>query len=490
MRKFREYLIFERSREGKVGYSLPALDVPEVDVKQTLGERNVRIGLEGFPEVSEVEVVRHFTRLSQWNFGVDTGMYPLGSCTMKHNPKLNEELASLPGFTQSHPCMPDEDVQGTLKLIRTLETYLSEITGLPSCTLQPAAGAHGEYTGIMLIHAALRSKKLKRTTILVPDSAHGTNPATATLAGFEVKEVPSNDRGQVDMEALKAAVDENTAAMMITNPNTLGIFETQVREIADLLHAHGAYLYMDGANMNALVGKMRPGDAGVDVLHLNLHKTFSTPHGGGGPGSGPVCAIEEFDPFMPYPRSVMNPDGSYAFDWSREASIGKVHGWYGNFGVAIRALCWILSLGRHGLRKHTEHAVLNNNYLRKKLEPFFHLPYAEPTLHETVFTDKIQEAFGVTTMDIAKSLLDFGFHPPTIYFPLVVHGALMIEPTETESRGELDRFADAMADIARRAESDPESVKRAPVSLDIQRPDDTLAARKPVLRWEPQQNQG
>lgn len=485
MKPFREFLVFERSRPGKIGCPLPALDVPTVDCDQTLAGQT-RPELDIFPEITEVEVVRHFTRLSQWNFGIDQGMYPLGSCTMKHNPRINEAMAALPGLAESHPLAEDEHVQGCLELIAELQDHLCEITGLPYCSTQPAAGAHGEFTGILLIKALLDQKGEQRDTIIVPDSAHGTNPATASLCGFQVREVPSDEHGRVDVSQLEAMIDEKTAGMMITNPNTLGIFETNIAQIANLLHAKGAYLYMDGANMNALVGKTRPGDMGVDVLHLNLHKTFSTPHGGGGPGSGPICCSDELAPFLPTPRIARGADG--AFHWSEDhpLSIGKVHGWYGQFGVLVRALTWILTLGREGLVSHTENAVLNNNYLRKMLEPHYEIPYPEATLHETVFSDKRQQAHGVTTMDIAKSLLDYGFHPPTVYFPLVVHGALMIEPTETESRGELNRFARALIDISERAAKDPQSVLASPHLPQIQRPDETTAARHPILSWRPE----
>ena len=409
-------------------------------------------------------------------------MYPLGSCTMKHNPRINEAMAAIPGLAKTHPMAPSAHVQGCLQIMHTLGEYLSDITGLPGCSLQPAAGAHGEFTGILVIKALLESQGQNRKVVIVPDSAHGTNPATAALCGYDVKEVPSNEKGCVDLEAFRAMVNDQTACMMITNPNTLGIFENNIREIADILHENGAYLYMDGANMNALVGQAKPGDMGVDVLHLNLHKTFSTPHGGGGPGAGPICVSEALIPFLPKPW-IKKQDGSYSLDWSGEQSIGKVHGFYGQFGVLVRALTWILTLGKEGLKQHTEHAVLNNNYLRKLLEPHYHIPFPAATLHETVFNDKKQNEYGVTTMDIAKALLDYGFHPPTVYFPLVVSGALMIEPTETESRGEIKRFAEAMIEIAARSAQDPDGMHAAPTTTQIQRADETTAARNPILRW-------
>jgi glycine dehydrogenase subunit 2 len=485
MKSFREYLIFERSREGKVGCPLPAVGVPEADTATSLGSL-CREDIEDFPELSEVEVVRHFTRLSQWNHGLDEGMYPLGSCTMKHNPRSNEVMASLPGFTQAHPLMPDSAIQGCLRLMKQLEEALCQITGLPGCSLQPAAGAHGEFAGMLAIKALLNKKGENRPTVLVPDSAHGTNPATAAMCGFEVREVASDAQGCIDLAKLEAMVGADTAAMMITNPNTLGIFEKDIHRIAEILHRKNAYLYMDGANMNALVGKVRPAEMGVDVLHLNLHKTFSTPHGGGGPGAGPICVQSELIPFLPRPFILREADGRLRLDWQKGDSLGKVHGFHGQFGVLVRALSWILTLGGEGLIAHTEHAVLNNNYLRKMLEPHFHLPFAAPTLHETVFTDKLQAAAGVSTMDIAKNLLDYGFHPPTVYFPLVVSGAMMIEPTETESRGELNRFARAMIEIAELAREAPDQVHAAPHKTEIQRPDETNAARNPILRWTPQ----
>ena len=480
-----EWLIFERSREGKVGCTFPPLDVPELDPRETLGTENVRDELALFPQVSETEIARHFTRLSQWNFGVNQGMYPLGSCTMKYNPSLNETVANIPQLLNVHPLSQDKDCQGILRLMLLMESMLSEITGLKACSLQPAAGAHGEYTGLLAIRKALKNKGLDhRDTILIPDSAHGTNPATATLAGFKVKEVASNASGRIDMESLRQAVDEHTAGMMLTNPNTLGIFESNIHLIADLLHENDAYLYMDGANMNALVGKCKPGEMGVDVLHLNLHKTFSTPHGGGGPGAGPVCVCPELEPFLPNPRIKETPDGNLVFV-NEPDSVGRVHGWQGHIGVAIRGLCWILTLGAKGLREHTENAVLNNCYIRNGLKEHFYIPYPTETLHETVFSDKWQHDSGVSTMDIAKKLLDYGFHPPTVYFPLVVPGALMIEPTETESRGEMDRFIQAMVKIAGLAKTDPGEVTCAPLTTVIARVDETLAARNPVLRWQP-----
>jgi len=489
-----EPLIFQRSVSGKTGLDLPQLDVPAAT--DTRPAHLKRAGFDALPSVSEVEVIRHFTRLSKWNYGLDEGMYPLGSCTMKHNPRLNEKVASLPGFTQSHPMAQDAHVQGNLELIYELQSWLAEITGLPGVTLQPSAGAAGEYTGVMLIRAYHESHGRKRRVILIPDSAHGTNPATAAMAGYEVEEVPSQADGTISFEdvvdakgsvrkglrRLIAELGEDVAGMMVTNPNTLGVFEYRIQDIADALHSVDALLYMDGANMNALVGVARPGDFGVDVMHLNLHKTFSTPHGGGGPGAGPVTCSAALIPFLPRPVVVKNGD-TYLLEWDRPQSIGKVHTFFGNFGVLVRALTYCLSHGSDGLRAATLRAIVNANYIRKALEGTYHLEYATPTLHEVVFDDSFQTSKDVHTLDIAKRLLDYGFHPPTIYFPLIVHGALMIEPTESESQEELDAFIDAMRAIAKEAAEQPELLHQAPTSTPVRRLDETTAARKPVLRW-------
>ncbi len=480
-----EGLIFEKSSPGKRAYSLPPLDVPDVDPAHELGAVS-RTDLGNMPEVSEIEVIRHFTRLSTWNYGVDTGMYPLGSCTMKYNPRINEVAARLHELAEAHPYQPEKISQGALRILKTLSDCLVEICGMDAITLQPAAGAHGELTGILLIGAYLESKGNRRKKILIPDSAHGTNPATAAIAGYAVENLKSNDAGMVDLDALAAQVNEDVAALMLTNPNTLGVFERRIRRIADVLHAKGALLYMDGANMNALVGKTRPGDNGVDVMHLNLHKTFSTPHGGGGPGSGPVACKKILEPFLPVPLIVTKPDGALGFEYDRPQSIGRVRAFYGNFGMHIRALAYILANGADGLRLTTEDAVLNANYLRKKLEDVYDLPYKTPTLHEVVFSDRLQSKNGVKTGDIAKRLIDYGFHPYTVSFPLIVHGALMIEPTESESKEELDLFIEAMRAIAEEAEKTPDVVLQAPHTTRVSRLDEVMAARKPVLRWKPQ----
>jgi glycine dehydrogenase subunit 2 len=480
-----EALLFEISSPGKSAYQLPDLDVPDIEPAAALGARNVRAEIEGFPEVSEVEALRHFTRLSTWNYAIDLGLYPLGSCTMKYNPRVNEQAARVEGLAWAHPYQPESLSQGAMEIMAMLERALLEITGMDAVTLQPAAGAHGELTGILLIRALLESQGNPRKKILIPDSAHGTNPATAATAGYTVENIKSCRRGMVDVATLAAAVNEDVAALMITNPNTLGVFEADIVRAAEILHAKGALLYMDGANMNALVGVARPGDFGVDVMHLNLHKTFSTPHGGGGPGGGPVAVKQRLEPFLPVPR-LARAGERWTFDYNRPRSIGRVKAFYGNFGVVVRALAYIMAHGGEGLLKATMDAVLNANYIRKKLEPCYDLPQPEPCMHEVVFSDARQASRGVRTMDIAKRLIDYGFHPYTVSFPLIVHGAMMIEPTETESKRELDLFIDAMISIAREAEQDPDLVLKAPHGTRTSRVDEVGAARKPVLRWRPE----
>jgi glycine dehydrogenase subunit 2 len=482
-----EPLIFERSSPGKCGYQLPPLDVPDIDAADALGAANVRREIAGFPEVSEVEVIRHFTRLSTWNYAIDLGMYPLGSCTMKYNPRVNEAVARLDGLAWPHPYRPEGLAQGAMEVFVRLEQLLAEITGLDAVTLQPAAGAHGELTGILLVRAFLEAQGNPRKKILMPDSAHGTNPATAAMSGYAIENIASNEHGMIDVEQLSRLVTEDVAALMVTNPNTLGVFEENIVKVAGILHAKGAMVYMDGANMNALAGIARPGDFGVDVMHLNLHKTFSTPHGGGGPGGGPVAVRKHLEPFLPTPRIAITDDGAdttYSWDYDRPRSIGRVRAFYGNFGVLVRALAYILAHGGPGLRNATVDAVLNANYLRHKLQDRFELPYDRPNLHEVVFSDARQAAKGVRTGDMAKRLIDYGFHPYTVSFPMIVHGAMMIEPTETESKQELDLFVDAMRAIATEAEEDPELVVKAPHSTRTTRVDEVAAARKPVLRWK------
>ncbi|MEK7404219.1 MAG: aminomethyl-transferring glycine dehydrogenase subunit GcvPB [Acidobacteriota bacterium] len=477
-----EPLLFELSSPGKKGYQLPALDVPPVDPASALGVENVRREIEDFPEVSEVEAIRHFTRLSTWNYAIDLGMYPLGSCTMKYNPRLNELVARTEGLAWAHPYQPETLAQGCLEIMARLEAALAEITGMDAVTLQPAAGAHGELTGILLIRALLESRGNPRKKILIPDSAHGTNPATAAIAGYAVENIKSNGRGMIDIEAFPGQVDDEVAGLMITNPNTLGVFETNIGRIAEILHARGALLYLDGANMNALMGITRPGDCGVDVMHLNLHKTFSTPHGGGGPGSGPVAVKSHLDPFLPVPR-LKREGGQWTLDYDRPRSIGRVRAFYGNFGVLVRALAYILANGAEGLRAAAMDAVLNANYVRKGIEAHYEMPLREPSMHECVFSDERQARRGVRTGDIAKRLIDYGFHPYTVSFPLIVHGALMIEPTESESKRELDLFIDALVSIAKEVEDNPELVLKAPHNTRTSRVDEVTAARKPVLRW-------
>ena len=531
-----EALVFEKSSPGKRAYKMPPLDVPPVSAEELLGSA-VRKDRAELPELSEIEIIRHFTRLSTWNYAIDLGMYPLGSCTMKYNPRVNEFVSRIEGLAEAHPYRPDSLAQGILEVIDLLERCLLEITGMDAITLQPAAGAHGEFTGILLTRAWHQSQGNPRKKILIPDSAHGTNPATAAIVGYAVENLKSNSDGGIDVEALARQVDDETAALMLTNPSTLGVFENQIHKIADILHAKGALLYMDGANMNALMGKVRPGDFGVDVMHLNLHKTFSTPHGGGGPGSGPVACKAFLEPFLPIPVLVRNPPvtepcpdapswetenadpgpggcpplfraplpenekseevfesehlplnpegGTLRWDYDRPHSIGRMRAFYGNTGMFIRALAYILANGPDGLRQTTEDAVLNANYIRKKLEDLYELPYRTPSMHEVVFSDKRQAARGVKTGDIAKRLIDYGFHPYTVSFPLIVPGAMMIEPTESESLEELDLFIDAMRSIAKEVEQTPELVKTAPHSTRVSRLDEVQAARKPILRWRP-----
>lgn len=482
-----EGLLFEESRSGRVGYSIPALDVPARDMEALIDKRYFRDDdLDGMPELSEVDVIRHFTRLSTWNYGVDTGMYPLGSCTMKYNPRLNEHVARIEGFANLHPLTPAPFAQGALEVVRQLEECLSKITGLPAVTLQPAAGAHGELTGIMMIRAALSDRGNPRKKVLIPDSAHGTNPASAAISGYTVETVASNGDGGTDLGALERLMDDSVAAFMLTNPNTLGKFEQRIEEITRIVHSRGGFVYMDGANMNALVGVVRPAKFGIDIMHMNLHKTFSTPHGGGGPGAGPVAASAELEPFLPYPRVRQAHDGSLTLDFDRPKSVGRVRAFYGNFGMLVRALAYILTHGDEGLREMTETAVLNANYLAHRLKDVYDIPYPGRVMHEVVFSDKWQATHGVRNSDIAKRLIDYGFYPPTMSFPLIVQGAIMVEPTEAEGREELDFFIDAMKSISDEASTAPELLKRAPHTTKVGRLDEVTAARKPVLRWRPE----
>jgi len=471
---FNEPLLWELGKPGRSGFSLPRRDVEP----RPLDEELIGDGPD-FPDLSEVDVIRHFTRLSQWNFGVDSGMYPLGSCTMKYNPKTNEKQAAIPGFAAAHPMLPARLSQGTLALMYHLERYLAEVTGLPAVSLQPAAGAHGELTGMLIFHAYHAHKGKQRSKIIIPDTAHGTNPASAALCGFRPVPAKSNEQGILSPETVAELMDEETAGIMVTNPNTLGLFEENIRKISDIVHAKGGLVYGDGANMNAVMGIVNMTEVGIDVLHLNLHKTFSTPHGGGGPGAGPVCVTPELEPFLPSPRVVEN-DGRYELSEDFPLSVGKVHAFYGNYGVLIKTYSYILSMGRE-LKTASEYAVLSANYIKEKLKGTFDLPYDRPCMHECVFTDKDQEKYKVTTLDIAKRLMDYGFHPPTIYFPLVVHGALMIEPTETESKENIDRFIEALKTIAEEARDNPDLLRSAPQNPKLNRLDETAAARNPCL---------
>ena len=471
-----EPLLWEKGKEGRCGFSLPRRDVESYPVDEDLlGEGP------NFPDLSEVDIVRHYTRLSQWNFAVDSGMYPLGSCTMKYNPKTNERQAAQPGFAAAHPMLPPDLSQGILKLMYDLERFLVEITGMEAATLQPAAGAHGELTGMLLFYAYHRSQGAPRSKIIVPDTAHGTNPASAALCGYRPVPIKSNDKGILAPEDVADLMDEETAGIMVTNPNTLGLFEDNIKKIADIVHAKGGLVYGDGANMNAVMGIVHMGEIGIDVLHLNLHKTFSTPHGGGGPGSGPVCVRQQLAPFLPVPR-VIKDDGRYLLSENFPESIGKLHAFYGNVGVQIRAYSYILSMGAKNLKKASQLAVLNANYIKELLKQTFHLPYDRPCMHECVFSDKLQLVHKVTTLDMVKRLMDYGFHPPTIYFPLVVPGAIMIEPTETESKEDIDLFIEALKSIAAEAEESPELLHAAPGKCRRRRLDETTAARKPCLR--------
>ncbi len=480
-----EPLLFEEGSPGRRGYDLPVLDIPELEMDTLIPSELRRKDIEGMPELSESDVVRHFTRLSTWNYSIDLGLYPLGSCTMKYNPRIHEFLARLNGFMAAHPYMPPESVQGALHIQKTLEDSLAEITGMQAVTLQPAAGAHGELTGLLMIRAYHEAQGNPRRTILVPDSAHGTNPASVSISGYQSRGVKSGADGTLDLAHLETLIDDDVAGIMITNPNTLGLFESEIERITALLHATGALVYMDGANLNAIMGITRPGDFGVDVLHLNLHKTFTTPHGGGGPGSGPVAVGARLEPFLPHPVIVRREDSTYGFDPDRPKSIGRVKAFAGQFGMHVRALAYILANGGEGLREVSDTAVLNANYIRAKLEGRYHLPYPGRSLHEVVFSDRLQMKRGVQVGDIGKRLMDYGFHPPTVSFPLIVSGAIMIEPTETESKQELDAFIEAMLQIADEVETDPQKVKTAPHHTRIGRIDEAGAARKPVLRWQP-----
>lgn len=473
-----ENLLFEKGATGASGVDLP--EPKNIALRTGLPKRET-IGL---PEVSEPQVVRHFVRLSKLNYAIDTGMYPLGSCTMKHNPRLNEKVARLPGFALAHPLQPEETVQGALEVIYSVERWLSKLSGLPHVTMNPAAGAHGEFAGIMVIHKAHEAKGKVRKLVLIPDSAHGTNPATAAACGYETKTIASTRDGTVDVDAFKNALNGDVAALMLTNPNTCGLFEPRVKEVADLLHKAGGYFYCDGANFNALVGKVRPADFGVDVMHFNLHKTFSTPHGGGGPGCGPIAVSAELAPYLPVPKIVKEGE-NYRLVREDKNSIGRLKGFNGQFGMAVRALAYMMSHGADGLKQVAEDAVLNANYILSQLKSVYHVPFPGTCMHECLLTDKLQKDKGVTTNDIGKTLIEYGIHPMTVYFPLVVQGAMLIEPTETETKASLDHFIEVMRTIAEKtASGEGAAFHENPVSTPRKRLDEVKAAREPVLKWE------
>ncbi|MFT3923677.1 MAG: aminomethyl-transferring glycine dehydrogenase subunit GcvPB [Myxococcales bacterium] len=481
---FDEPLIFERGTQGRTGASLPEADVPEVDMGALLGAQ-YRSEPTPLPEVSEPEAFRHFVRLSQQNFAIDLGMYPLGSCTMKYNPKINEWAARLNGFARLHPYAPEAMLQGALELMYRLERGLAEVCGMDRVSLQPAAGAQGELAGLMMIRAHHTAQGRSPRKVLIPDTAHGTNPASCALNGFEAVSFPGSEGGTVVAETLASYIDDDVAAVMITNPNTVGLFESDLPKIAQMVHDKGGLVYGDGANLNALMGRARPGDLGIDVMQFNLHKTFTTPHGGGGPGCGPVAYKNVLAPYAPTPTVERRDDNTYYLDYARPKSVGRLRTFYGNFGMMVRAYTYLREMGAEGLKQATDLAVLNANYLRACLAEQWHVAYDRSCMHEVVISDKLLKASGVTTLDVAKRLLDYGFHPPTVYFPLVVKGAMLIEPTETETKQTLDEFVDALASIKRESQEDPEMVKAAPHLTRLRRLDETRAARKPVLRWTP-----
>ena len=475
-------LIFEVSRPGRVAYSLPKSDVDSVDLEAKFPKHLIRDEAAELPEVAELDLVRHYTALSNKNHGIDNGFYPLGSCTMKYNPKVNEVVARIPGFSRIHPYQPAETVQGALELLYNLQEELAVITGMDAVTVQPAAGAQGEWTGLMMVKAYHEHKGENRKEVLVPDSAHGTNPASASVAGYTAVTIPSNADGLVDLEELKKHVNSNTAALMLTNPNTLGLFEKEIAEIAEVVHEAGGLLYYDGANTNAIMGKCTPGAMGFDIVHLNLHKTFTGPHGGGGPGAGPVGVKEFLLPYLPVPRVEKDGD-QFVLNSDYPLSIGRVKAYHGNFGILVRAYAYIRTMGPIGLREVSEGAVLHANYMRKKLEPYFESPYPQVCKHEFVLSGSRQKKLGVRTLDMAKRLLDFGYHPPTVYFPINVEECMMIEPTETESKETMDAFIDVMIKIAKEVEENPDVVLEAPHTTIIGRLDEVQAARNPILRY-------
>ncbi|MGV3244023.1 aminomethyl-transferring glycine dehydrogenase subunit GcvPB [Staphylococcus sp. 11261D007BR] len=477
-------LIFERSKAGRFAYSLPPKEINNNAAEKLLDKKFIRKNKAEFPEVAELDLIRHYTELSNKNFGVDTGFYPLGSCTMKYNPKINEKVARIGGFAESHPLQDEDQVQGSLEIVHSLQEELKEITGMDEISLQPAAGAHGEWTALMIFKEYhLNNGDTQRDEVIVPDSAHGTNPASAAFAGFKAVTVKSNEKGEVDIDHLKELVGDKTAAIMLTNPNTLGIFETNIMEIRDIVHEAGGLLYYDGANLNAIMDKVRPGDMGFDAVHLNLHKTFTGPHGGGGPGSGPIGVKKELRDYLPKPLVVKEGD-RFKYDNDIKHSIGRVKPFYGNFGIYLRAYTYIRTMGYKGLKEVSEAAVLNANYIKARLKEKFEIPFDQFCKHEFVLSGSKQKKLGVRTLDMAKRLLDFDVHPPTVYFPLIVDEGMMIEPTETESKETLDHFVDSLLQIAKEAEEDPDKVLEAPHTTIIDRLDETTAARKPILKFE------
>ncbi|EJE7233999.1 aminomethyl-transferring glycine dehydrogenase subunit GcvPB [Clostridium botulinum] len=477
-------VIFELSSEGRKGYRLPNLDVPEVELSELLPKNLLREDEIELPEVSEVDVVRHYTALSNKNYTVDNGFYPLGSCTMKYNPKINEDIAALSGFSKIHPLQDENISQGALELMYDLKGKLCEITGLDDFTLQPAAGAHGEYTGLLVIKAYHEKRgDTKRTKIIVPDSAHGTNPASASVAGFDIVEIKSGEDGRVSIEELKKVLNDEIAGLMLTNPSTLGLFEKDIKLISELVHEAGGLLYYDGANLNAIMGIARPGDMGFDVCHLNMHKTFSTPHGGGGPGSGPVGVKKHLAKFLPVP-TVEKENDKFILDYNRPDSLGKIRSLYGNFGVMVKAYTYILTMGKEGLKAASQNAVLNANYIKESLRDYYNIGIDDICKHEVILSTLKENPHHIATLDIAKRLIDYGVHPPTVYFPLIIEEALMIEPTESESKETVDEFIDAMKKIAVEAKENPELLHEAPVKASVRRLDQVKAARKPILKWQ------
>lgn len=485
-----EPTLFDKSKPGRIGYSLPAPEVPELSAAQVLPKALVREEVAGFPEISENEIVRHFVRLSQKNYSIDTGFYPLGSCTMKYNPKINEEIARLPVLTQLHPLWDEKFLQPALQIQHQLQHLLSAVTGLDSFTLQPSAGAHGEYVGIKIMRSYHEAKGNKKTKVIVPDSAHGTNPATCTMIGYDIVPVPTGPRGIVEIEDVKKILDSEVAGIMMTNPSTLGLFEENIHQIAELIHSVDGLVYMDGANFNAIVGVVKPADLGVDIMHINVHKTFSTPHGGGGPGAGPVGVRSHLKKFLPSPTVEKSGDKLF-YNYQVPESIGKVSGYHGTFAIHIRALTYMLSIGTTAdgkdtyLRRIATGAVLNANYIRSRLRGHYHIPYDQPCGHEVVINDDLQHKYGIKTIHIAKRLMDYGYHPMTVYFPLVVPGAMMIEPTESETKETLDQFCDVMIAIAKECAETPEIVLNAPTRVNREKVDELRAQKQPRLSWKP-----